>query len=98
MKTAASLRIAQENSRISSNKGNQYEQGSIPIEVKSLCLYHLNQSDQSCSVKPAHPPDSDTERPSTSGSNIKSDSEEIAIVATFIEIESTIKLNTDPAL
>ncbi|CAH1113738.1 unnamed protein product [Psylliodes chrysocephalus] len=91
--SSESLRIAQENSRTSSNKGNKYEQGSIPIEVKSL--YHRNQSDQSCSVKPAHPPDSDTERPSTSGSNIKSDSEEIAIVATFIEIESTIKLNRD---
>ncbi|KAG5869018.1 hypothetical protein JTB14_025907 [Gonioctena quinquepunctata] len=35
---------------------NQYEQGSIPIEVKNL--YHCNQSDQSCSVKPAHPPNS----------------------------------------
>lgn len=56
-------------------------------------LYHRNQSDQSCSVKPAHPPGSDTERPLTSGSNIKSDSEEMATVATF-----TIKLNTDPAL
>lgn len=92
------LRIAQENSGTSSNKENQYEhtKGSIPIEVKSL--YHRNQSDQSCSVKPAHPPDSDTERPSTSGSNIKSDSEEMVTVATFTEIVSTKKLNTDPAL
>ncbi|KAG5872083.1 hypothetical protein JTB14_006429 [Gonioctena quinquepunctata] len=97
------LRIAQENSGTSSNMENQYEQGSIPIEVKNM--YHCNQSDQSCSVKPAHPPDSDTEKPecllplvSTSGSNLKSDSEEVAIVATFTEIQSTTKLNTDPAL
>ncbi|KAG5887569.1 hypothetical protein JTB14_009977 [Gonioctena quinquepunctata] len=76
------LRIAQENSGTSSNMENQYEQ-----------------------VKPAHPPDSDTEKPegllplvSTSGSNLKSDSEEVAIVVTFTEIQSTTKLNTDPAL
>ncbi|CAG5047246.1 unnamed protein product [Parnassius apollo] len=94
--SSESSRIAQENSRTSSNKENKYEQGPIPIEVKSL--YHRNQSDQSCSVKPAYPPDSDTERPSTSGSNTKLDREEMAIVATFFEIETTIKLNTDPAL
>ncbi|KAG5899014.1 hypothetical protein JTB14_000041 [Gonioctena quinquepunctata] len=95
--------IAQENSGTSSNMENQYEQGSIPIEVKNL--YHCNQSDQSSSVKSAHPPDSDTEKPegllplvSTSGSNLKSDSEEVDIVATFTEIQSTTKLNTDPAL
>ncbi|KAG5882609.1 hypothetical protein JTB14_007758 [Gonioctena quinquepunctata] len=34
----------------------------------------------------------------TSCSNLKSDSEEVDIVATFTEIQSTTKLNTDPAL
>lgn len=92
--SSESLYITQENPGTSSNE-DQYEQDSIPTEVKSS---DQRVSDQSCSVKPAHPPDSDTEGPSTSGSNIKSDSEEMAIVATFIETESTIKLNTDPAL
>lgn len=89
------MRIAQENSGTSSNIENKYKQGSIPIEAKND---RRNQPDQLHSVKPAHPPDSDIQKPSTSGTNIKSDGEEMATVAAFIEIESTIKLNKDPAV
>ncbi|XP_050511746.1 zinc finger MYM-type protein 1-like [Diabrotica virgifera virgifera] len=90
------LRNAQENSGISNNKENQHEQGSVPVEVKSL--YHQKQSNQSCPVKLVHPPDSDTEIPSTSKCYSKSDNEEVAIVTTSTEIHSITKLNTDPAL
>ncbi|KAH9631737.1 hypothetical protein HF086_014738 [Spodoptera exigua] len=61
-----------------------------------VVIWNINMN-KGKSEKPAHPTDSDIQKPSTSGTNIKSDSEEMAAVATLVEIESTIKLNKDPA-